>query len=228
MMSEDLYFIALIEEALNEPDVVAALERAFGDIECKGVQEPYINGHRNFEQFMDIAYSHREAALDDYVHTLIAELATGAFVTRESDGELLWRVINSRHDWREAYDTFCREHGTPDLLRDATVVIQISRNGQIVGELCFDRVPGCKSMGGVVPGDYIVKLLDTGWTIWRGELTARELLQAEAFGEAELRFVAGKGERRPTGQKDLLNNGEIVLRTYAGIESGSIEIELMR
>jgi len=79
-----------------------------------------------------------------------------------------------------------------------------------------------------MPGNYVLKLLNTGWTIWHGELTARELIRMEAFGDRDLRLAAGVRKGRPTDKKDLLNNREVILRTFAGIESGSIEIELAR
>ena len=227
-MSESLYFIPIIERALKGPDVAVALDKAFCEIELKGVQEPYTEGWRNFEQFMDIAYSHREAVVSDHVHRLIAELATGTFDDTERERELLLDVINSRPDWKEEYEAFCHQYATEILVQDLRPIIQVSHNERIIGDLDFDKVPGCKSIDGIVPGNYVLKLLNTGWTIWRGELVARELIQAETCGDRDLRFAAGESEGRPTGEKDLLHNGEVVLRTYAGIENGSIEIELAR
>ena len=227
-MSRNLYFIPIIGKALKEPDVAAALEEAFGEIENKGEQERYAEGLKNFERFMQIAYLHHDAAMDDHVRRLIAELATGAFVAREPERKLLWELINSRPDWNVESLMFCCEDPTMDFLQDLDLVIQVSSMERIVGELRFDKVPGRESIGGIVPGNYVLKLLNTGWTIWHGELTARELIRSEAFGETDLRLAAGDGEGRPINQKDLLNNGDVVLRTFAGTESGSIEIELAR
>jgi hypothetical protein len=227
-MNEGLYFIPIIERALKEADSTAALEKAFREIRLKGVEEPYAKGLKNFEQFMGIAYSHREAVVSDHVHRLIAELATGTFDAAERERKLLLDVINSRPDWQAEYEAFCREHAAEDFLQDPNPVIQVSSNGRVVGELLFDEVPGSKSIGGIMSGNYVLKLLNTGWTIWHGELTARELIRTEDFADTDLPLAAGEGEGRPTCEKDLLHNGEVVLRTYAGIESGRIEIELAR
>jgi hypothetical protein len=227
-MDESLYFIPIIERALEEPDAAAALEKAFCEIKHKGVQEPYTEGSRNFEQFMGIAYSCREAVVSDHLRRLIAELSIGTFGGTEQESKLLLDVVNSRPDWKEEYEAFCRQHALEIPVHSHSAIIQVSHNERIMGELDFDDVPGCKSMDGIAPGDYVLKLLNTGWTIWRGELTARELILGEAFRDRDLRLAAGESEGQPTGEKDLLNNGEILLRTYAGIESGSIEIELVR
>jgi hypothetical protein len=227
-MSDGLYFIPIIERALEEPDVAVALEKAFCEIKHKGVQEPYTDGSRNFEQFMGIAYSCREAVVSDHLHRLIAEMDLWPFGGTEQERKLLLDVINSRLDWKEEYESFCRQYATEVVVQDLNPIIQVSSNEWIVGELRFDKVPGRGSIDGIVPGTYVLKLLNTGWTIWRGELTARELIRAEAFGDRDLRFAAGESEAQPTGEKDLFNDGELVLRTYAGIEKGSIEIELTR
>jgi hypothetical protein len=227
-MSDGLYFIPIIERALEEPDVAAALEKAFCEIEIKGAQERYVEGCRNFELFMDIACSHHEVVVSSCVRRLIVEMGMGTFGGNEQERRLLLDIVKSRPDWEEEYEAFCRQYAPEIPVQSQRAAIQVSHNGRVIGELVLDNVPGCKWMGGIVPGHYVLKLLNTGWTIWRGELTAPELILGEAFRDRDLRLAAGEGEEQPTGEKDLLNNGEILLRTYAGIESGSIEIELVR
>ncbi len=221
-MSDDLYFITIIERALKEPDVAAALEKAFTDIQNKGEEELYAEGYRNFKRFMDIAHAYHEAVMDDHVRKLIVELATGTFATKELEKQLLWKLINLCPEWRQEYEAVCHEQAGEQLHQDPYPIIQVSSNDRIIGELHFDNVPGHKSISGIVPGKYVLKLLNTGWTIWHGELTAPELITTS------LDFAAGAREGRSTGQKDLLNNGQVILRTCEGIESGNIVIELTR
>ena len=139
-MSEDLYFITIIERALKEPDVAAALEKAFKDIQNKGEQERYAEGYRNFERFMDIAHAYHEAVMDDHVRKLIVELATGTFVTKEPEKQLLWKLINLCPEWRQEYEAVCHEQAGEQLHQDPYPIIQVSSNERIVGELHFDKV----------------------------------------------------------------------------------------
>ena len=227
-MTENLYFVPIIERAMGEPDAATALKKAFCEIELKGVQERYVEGYSNFELFMDIACSHHEVVVINCIRRLIAEMSLGTFGGPEQERRLLLDIVSSRPDWKEEYEAFCRQYAPENPVQSRSAAIEVSHNGRVIGELVFDNVPGCKSMGGIVPGHYVVKLLNTGWTIWRGELTAPELILGEAFSDRDLRLAAGENEEQATGEMDLLNNGEIVLRTYAGIESGSIKVELVR
>ena len=89
--------------------------------------------------------------------------------------------------------------------------------------MSFEKGPGCQRIDDILPGGYKLELINTGWIIWEGKLTAKELFQPE---DKNLLLAAGAGQA--TKEIDLLNNGDLMLRTYPGNESGSIEIELTR
>ncbi len=69
-------------------------------------------------------------------------------------------------------------------------------------------------------------MLDTGWVIWQGELTERDLIWMAAFPDVPLDLAADTDETsaRTTREESLLD-GELILRVIPGLESGNIELE---
>jgi hypothetical protein len=227
-MYEGLYYIPLIARALQEPDVKTSLRDAFSTIERLGRQERYSEGFQNFELFMDAAYCQYEIAAADYVLAVAAQLATGGF----EDGpqmKLLLDIIRSEPEWLAEYEAICRSQVQEDLSQSLPVIRIIGEKGPIA-EQSFSQVPGRLSFDGILPGNYVLELVNTGWIIWEGALTAKELIWSQAYPDRNLPLAAETTSAQipATSEKDLLGSKDVVLRTYAGIESGRVEIELTR
>ena len=225
-MSDNLlYFISIIARALQSPDVDKALRDAFCEIKKKGSQERYAEGFKNFELFMQEAYNRCQVTAADHVSELIALLGTGMFEGPLQEKELLLNIINSHPEWKAEYEAFCRMEAHEDLTQNFPVIAVLSEKG-LVKEITFTKASGCESIDNIVPGNYKLKLVNTGWIIWEGKLTAEKLIVPE--GQNIQTAAKTKGAQLPpTGRKVLLD-GDLILRTYAGTESGSIEIELRR
>ena len=114
------------------------------------------------------------------------------------------------------------------LERRTAIEILIERENHLVGSCLLEDSPGRQNVSGIKPGSYQLKL-DTGRIIWKGHLTEKDLLWTKAFPGQPLEVAADTGESgsRPTRTVDLAENG-IVLRFYAGVESGSMEIEVAK
>ena len=223
-MSENLYFIAILARALQEPDVEKALKKAFAEIKQMGTQNRYAKGFENFELFMAAAYSRHELTVTDHIQELIVRLATRTFEGPEQEITPLLEIIRSHPEWLAQYEEIYRLEATDDL-REVFPVIGLFNDKGLVAERTFEEVPGCESFDGILPGNYIIKLANTGWVIWKGELTIEELVYTKALPlAAETEGI----QIEHTSEKDLLNNGQVLLRTYAGTESGSIKIELTK
>ena len=99
-------------------------------------------------------------------------------------------------------------------------VIEVSSDKGIVVEKTFEKVPGHESFDGLLPGRYKIKLVNTGWIIWEGRLTANKLIDENLgmVAETEDTFT----------YEEILSDRDMILRTYAGRENGRIEIELTR
>ncbi len=110
--------------------------------------------------------------------------------------------------------------------RPSGIEIIIERNDKVVATCSFEQPSGARSVDGIVPGDYRVKL-DTGRVLWEGNLAERELLWSKAFPGKPLKMAADSGQPmgEPTREISLLE-GTVILRVYASVESGFMEIEL--
>lgn len=222
-MSGNLFFIPIIARALQEQDIEEALRKAFREIKKKGTQKRYAEGFKNFELFMDTAYSRHQITAADHVRELTAQLGTGMFEGSVQQKESLLDIINSHPEWKAEYEAIRRMEADENLMRKFPVIEVSSDKGTVI-EKTFKKVPGRESFDGILPANYKIKLLNTGWIIWEGELTAKELIWTALPMAAETKRIP----KRPTNKIDLLNNGELILRTYAGREKGRIEIGLAR
>ena len=222
-MSQNLYFIPLITGALQEPDIEKALREAFCKIKRLGTEKRYAEGLSNFRIFMDSAYRHHQMTAIDGALELIAQLATGTFGGSLQEKRAFLDFIRSHPDLKTRYEAIRRVEEDEDFTRGFPVIGVLSDRGYDATKE-FKKVPDCESFERILPGNYTIRLANTGWIIWEGELTAQKLIWHEAHTGENLPLAAGEGQ--PTDEIDLLNNGQVILRTYAGIESGRIEIEL--
>ena len=227
-MAKELYFIPIIAKALQEPHVRRALQKAFRQIERLGTQEEYTEGFKNFELFMSVVYTHWDAVITDHVRQLVAEYKIGIFEGTEEERDNLSNIICSRREWRAEYLEICQQEAEGILTQDSFPVIAVTSEKGLTKEITFTEIPGRKSIHDILPGNYRIKLVNTGWMIWEGELTAQELLWSDAYKGENMCVAAGDIKEDPTSEIELLQNGELMLRTYARTEDGRIEIELTR
>ena len=226
-MTKDLYFIPVLDKAFQEAESEAALKNAFDEIERLGKQKQYREGFSNFKRFMRQVCKYQELWENDSIRQLIAEIVTGTFGgTEEEERNVLKRITLA-----PKLDTEFRAVGQEideDSGKHTTAVIQVLSRKRLIGEMAFTETPGHKSIEGIFPGSYTLKL-DIGRVIWEGNLAGKDLIWTEAFGAKRLDLAAETEdiERQPT-RKIVLLDGDVVLRTFAGIESGSIEVELTK
>jgi len=220
-MSENLYFITIIAKALQEPDIEKALRKAFRKIKQMGAEERYAEGFKNFELFMEAAYNRHQIITTDHVRELIIQLGTGMFEGTAQEKETLLDIIASHPEWKAEYEAFCQMEADKNLMQEFPV-IEVSSDKGFVIRKTFEKVPGRESFDGILPGKYTIKLANTGWIIWEVSLTAHKLIEPE---DKNLRMAA---ESEDDHDKKILLDGDIIFRTYAGPESGRIEIELTR
>ena len=222
-MSENLYFIPIIARALQEPDIGKALWKIFRKIKRMGAEEQYAEGFKNFKLFMEEVYNRYQITATDHVCELIAQLATGMFEDPVQEKEPLLDIIRSHPEWKTEYEAFCQMEADENRMREFPIIEVSNEKGRVVRKT-FKKVPSRESFKEILPGRYKIKLVNTGWIIWEGKLTADQLIKTTLYAAADT-----KGTRRNRSNRiDLLDNGEVILRTYTGNESGRIEIELAR
>lgn len=222
-MNEPLYFIPCLIEALEGSDIKTSLKSAFREITQKGAQSQYAAGFQNFAHFMDEACLRHNTIETNITRELIVLLATGAFDGIPEENRTALNRISSCSQWKAEQQAFFREAGEcPGQL--LTPAIQILRGEQLIREVMMRREG--EYIDGIVAGQYTVKL-DIGMVIWEGELTAKDLLWAEAFTARDLDLAAETpGMEQQSTREMVLLDGALIIRVFAGIESGFIEVGL--
>lgn len=229
-MTDELYFIALIERALQATEPKAALLEAFQTIKAQNNAQSASQGFSQFEQFMDTVVRHAAdktailtAQVFNLVHELMTELATDSFVGAEQDRQAALDLIQSRPQWRQEYVQLLTElREAFDRTQEASLLLE--RDGQSIATWSKVKVGETRSVGDLGPGFYRLKL-DTGRVLWQGTLTEREVLWTVAYPGRPLRLAAAQGQYpdQPTLEAHLLAN-ELLLRIFPGLESGRIEV----
>ena len=172
-MHDDLYFIPLIAQALEQPDCGGAMCAMFERITAMGRQPRYAVGYRQFLIWMDVV----EKSMS---------------------------------------------HEMPEVMADSMFELRIERDGAAVASCTFERARGVKTVGDITPGHYTLKV-ETGRTVWEGELAARDVLHRP---EEPMKMVADTGEAPPPTREFTELDGMLIVRVFAGMEAGTVEIEL--
>ena len=197
------------------------------EISSLGKQPEHAEAFAQFQRFMDrvaAQYDESKAKLEaefvDCIHVLMTELATGSFEGDEQDRAAAMEVVNSVDAWRSEFQSLCAEV-RGDGVEAGRISFVLERNGQAISPQGWDGA----ALGGVFPGDYVLRT-GTGMTLWRGELASRQLLWALAHPGEPLKLAAATDRASPptTFAADLLD-GEGKLLVYAGIESGTVQVE---
>lgn len=223
-MNRNLYFVPILAEALRGSDQCESLEKAFMAIETIAQNPDYTVGYRNFIWFMAEVCDHRQRLDDHDLRMVMTEWATGGSDEAECCDSLLSRLLE-RCPWlRGEYEALCQACGH----RALSLRLQILRDGRQIGEVNSGAVPSSHMVDDIYPGHYALRL-DTGLVVWEGRLDARNLIWSQAYGgrSLELAAEAGDSRRQPTYEV-VVSGAGVVLRTFAGLESGSLEIELKR
>jgi len=223
-MNRNLYFVPILAEALRGSDQCGSLEKAFMAIERLAQDPDYAVGYRNFIWFMAEVCDHRQRLDDHDLRMVMIEWAAGGSDEAERWDSLLSRLLE-RYPWlRGEYEALCQACGH----RSLSLRLQILRDGQQIGEVNSEAVPGRHVIDDISPGHYALRL-DTGLVVWEGRLDARSLIWTQAYGGRSLELAAEAGESRWQPTYEVVVSGVgVVLRTFAGLESGLLEIELKR
>lgn len=228
-MSKPLYFVPMIARALQQPDPKEAVKSTLEAIRRLGRQPGYGQGYQQFLRFMAEVRLRHETRLADEEESIV-DILTAMMVERATaDPTDAPEAIDvgepEASPWSAEYERLWADLRSV-AERPAICEIIIERDGDPIATCSLDPGGGPRSVGGIVPGGYRL-VLETGRVLWEGRLDERDLLWTKAFPDRPLPMAADTGEpqREPTRRFDLLE-GEIVARVYAGIESGSVEIEV--
>jgi|GEM_PF-2940074 hypothetical protein len=228
MNNPPLYFLTILAQALRQPEPRRSLADAFARIMRMGEQELHSEDLSNFRHFMDVACRHADTVVTEAARELIVEVATGALESRQQEAAAR-RIIESSPTWKAEYEQMRTEQvGQSPLPASVPVIGVLGPEGK-AAEMVFKRGVRRASVGGIFPGTWVLRLFNTGLVLWEGELAAQDLIWTAAYGDRALPLAAQtEGSRPRSTRRWLLPDRQMVLRTFAGLEKGIIEVELTR
>ena len=187
-MSDDLFFIPIINKALRQPDQAQSLKEAFGQIEKMASEKRYQRGYQQFCSFMN-------------------ELG----------------LTQQKNTFKEIEQKLIAAFERPDVFD-----ITIEKDGELLGKLSFTGEGSDKDITGIKPGNYCLRL-DSGLCIWEGKVTKQDVQWLKAYPDQSLPMAADTDDfkHQPTRIEKIFN-GAVILRFYAGIVSGSMQIEIKK
>lgn len=206
-MANELYFLPILLQALQSSQPKESLLQAFQRIQTLGQHPEYREGFRQFQQFMNE----------------VKKSASGNAKSKPSNDSIHIDELAFDSDDRKELELWLAEmEDIPEL--PSGFEIGLEKNGRSFKNACLSKSQRCVSIGNLQPGLYTLKLT-TGWALWEGELTAEDLLWTAAFPGQALALAADT-EAKPgdPSREFLLLEGEIVIKIFPGIESGSMEI----
>ena len=228
-MTNDLYFLPMIADALGQPEPKAALKAAIEKIKALGQYPQYERGFLQFQRFMAEVERNWERPLhksEDYASDVVRWLAlqVAGGLLEGDEAKAILDLIGLQPRWKDEFERLCRETSESEICRIPEIIIE--RNGEPITSISWKRLPITKEIGDLKPGLYTVRL-DTGRIILEEELTREDLLWAYAFPGQDLDMAADTGDTVARMTREIiLLNGKLVIRVFPGIESGRLELTI--
>lgn len=231
-MNDNLYFLPMIADALEQPDPKKALKKAFENIKNIGRQPKYEQGLSQFQRFINEVLRNlekqsetSESMTEYFIRDLALQLATGLLEDDEKETKAALNLIKSRPKWQKELEKVLLETARSEA-PDRIPEIIIEKEGKQINSIPFENRPASKTIKNLKPGLYTITL-DTGRVLWQDRLTEKDLLWIYAFPEKDLAMAADTGEGKPrtTRQIELLG-GEVTIRVFPEIESGRLELKI--
>jgi len=230
--SQNLYFIGILQQALDSSDVTVALKLAFQEIETKGKLPDYREGYKKYQDFMRVVddYVSSEPELKNEIkfeimESRIIDLVSGTFEGSEQEKKQILELISEKAEFLSEYERM-RDELSEFLPGPAPIQVEIVRDGQSLGFYEFDEKSPTILIKDVLPGEYAIRLV-TGRLLWQSELANEKLCWKDAYPKQKLPAAAETGviRQKATITENLLG-GEIRLEVFPGVESGAIVLTL--
>ena len=223
-MNREMYFIPIIAHALEQEQVRHALDLAFEDIKMLGQRPECERSYAQFLRFMELVAACRDEEVCAAVRRCMIAWATDAREVAAGEWDAARDVLAARPGWQSEVDALYAEAQRSEW--DARWPrLVLAKSGRVVRAIEISDQPGVESVGPIGPGAYVLEL-ETGRGLWEATLRAADLIWSQSSRRGPLNLAAdtpGAGVQ-PTREASLLG-GEIILRVFAGVEAGRIEVE---
>jgi hypothetical protein len=221
-----LYFIPMIDRALNSDQPEEALKEAFEEIREMGKEPKYKEGFRQFQDFIEMTVKlpgkepeAKRQRIRNALYQLISDLVTDTFEGSPDQKESLIREFTKNPEWRVEYERI-KEEMKPLLIPQSLLEIEVLKDDEMIASFPVSEVP--LNLLNINPGRYTVRL-SNGRVLWEGQLLKKNLLWLEARGDEDLQMAAKTEEDAPRPTlSELLLGGDLIMEVIPDLQSGEI------
>lgn len=227
--NKGLYFISIIERALDNNDPASALMEAFKRITELGRNREYQEGFLQFQAFLKSCIEAylagapgRDQSIRQALYRLLHDLTTDSFEGSRVELTALIQIFQRNDRWRTEYERLKTEQ-TDFPASSPPIQIEVLKDGRLI--VSFDSTEIPIEIRDIEPEYYTIRL-STGRILWEGQLWEQHLLWLQTHGDEDLRLAAGTEDQvvRPTISEPLIG-GELRLEVLPGLKSGKIRID---
>lgn len=225
----NLYFIPMIARALKSANPKKAMHEVFDEIRQLGARPEYAEGFLLFIEFTkaflepsDTTSENWIQHIRDAVDRLMYDLATHTFIGSKEQEKALLAAFRKMPEWRAEYERVSKE-AEGFLSHEQPIGVEVLRMDQILGTFALSELP--TTLFSIRPGRYVVRF-SNGRVLWEGDLTKEDVIWAFAYPAMDLPMAAEteSAQQTPTRSISLLN-GELLIRVFAGLETGELTID---
>lgn len=230
--SKRLYFIPLLARAIESGDQTQAMKGAFDEIKRVGNQPGYEEGFHQFQEFIKSAIlpsgeepNEKIRSIRNAIYRIIYDLVTDTFEGDENLKDTFTSAIKRNPQWNVEYERI-RIEVQSFLAPDSPIEMEILRENQVIESvrLTAETI----TVSPIFPGRYTVRF-SNGRILWEGNFTAEDLIWTYAYPDQDISMAAETEDSRQEPVKTIsLLDGEIILRIFAGLESGRIVLKVER
>jgi len=226
MQNRHLYFIELLQKALESRTPQSALQDAISDIKSLSMRVEYKAGYVNFLKFINVIekeLSNDSEIKDSIEYWFNLQNAIEIFLN-DFDGSV--------GEKQTVLDYFKADIDFEDLKNEietyietqAPLLIEIVRNDQTINTFDPDSSKDIFVIRGISPGDYSIRL-SNGRLLWHSRLDKNSLLWSEAFPNKEYPAAAMTEPLtvESTISTEICDNS-FNLNVIPGLETGTIVI----
>ena len=187
-MEPDLYFIPILIRALDASDPAAALPAAFKEIVKIGRQDPYHEGYKQFQAFIDLAaYHHKYPGGHGFTRSDCSRLA------------VITGLVRTEPQTPTRREFLLERDGLPFAR------IELAPGGE------------SPPLEALTPGRYTLKMT-TGRVLWERKLESRDVRITAAESDARSQMATKTEKKTaPFSVEALLLGGQMVFKIYPGV-----------
>lgn len=224
--SRHLYFIRLLQQALESDTPAIALQDAINEIRSKAARAEFKIGYGNFLSFVQVMENELlsdpelKNSIEDWFNIEKGiDILIGNFVGSDSEKQRVMDYFKDDVDFQELRHEI-RNYGE----KQGSLLVEIIKDDLVIGAYDLGKSGNIITLRGITPGDYMIRL-SNGRLLWHSKLDKNNLQWSLAFPKRDYPAAAmTEPLRAEPSISETICDGNLRLDVIPGLETGTIVI----